>query len=140
MQPSVWIVLQYLVNQLVAGNSKDLVILRELITRMTGIEPFADLSDAQVLSLAGGKVLRSEVFYQTDITQAAKRNQMISLQNAKGRLTTALQKSGLAVPLLVNIALQRQACTSTDAHLKSLGALFDQVRPVLPALVALGVW
>lgn len=129
MSGSIWLVLQYLVNQLSAGNSKDLIVLRELISRMTGFEPFADLSDAQVMSLAGGKLLRSEVFTQTDISQASKRITLVSLQNAKGRLTQALQKSGLAMPLLVSIAVQRQACISTvSAHLKSLGGLFDQVR------------
>ena len=128
MAPSLWIVLQYLVNQLASGNSKDLVILRELISRMTGIEPFADLSDAQVLSLAGGRVLRSEVFYTTEITQATKRLQATMVVAAKDRLTLALKRSKLAMPLLVNIALQRKACTATEAHLKSLGALYDQVR------------
>jgi THO complex subunit 2 len=46
-------------------------------------------------------------------------------------LSEALVGKGLAMPLLVNIALQRQACLKTDAHLKSLGALFDQVRSSL---------
>lgn len=128
MSGSMWVIFQYLVNQLVSGNSKDLVILREFITRMSGLEPFADLSDAQVMSLAGGRVLRSEVFNQTDISQAGKRPQVVALQNAKIRLTHALRRSGLAMPLLVNIAIQRQACLSdTEAHLKSLGGLFDQV-------------
>lgn len=128
MQPSLWVILQYLVNQLVSGNSKDLVVLRELISRMTAIEPFADLSDAQVASLAGGKYLRSEVFQKTDIGQMSMRGQQEGLAKAKLRLAASLLGKDLAVPLLVNIALQRQACLKTDAHLKSLGALFDQVR------------
>lgn len=94
---------------------------------MTAIEPFADLSDAQVNSLAGGKVLRSEVFQQTELSQAGRRLQMEQMAAARERLTIELKRSKLAVPLLVNIALQRKACTATEAHLKSLGALFDQV-------------
>lgn len=132
MQPSLWIILQYLVNQLVSGNSKDLVVLRELISRMTAIEPFADLSDAQVASLAGGKYLRSEVFQKTEIAKMAMRGQQDGLAKAKARLASALLGKNLAIPLLVNIALQRQACLKTDAHLKSLGALFDQVCLLLP--------
>lgn len=125
---SIWIVFQYLVNQLASGSSKDLVILRELITRMTGLEPFADLSDGQVMSLAGGKVLRSEVFRQTEISQASGRSAIGPLNNAKARLVAALQKSGLAIPLLVNIAIQRQACLAdTEVHLKALSGLFDAV-------------
>jgi THO complex subunit 2 len=132
MQSSLPVILQYLVNQLNSGNSKDLIVLREIISRMTAIEPFADLSDAQVLSLAGGRYLRNEVFQQTDIAQAGKRVQMTQLANARIRLQNSLfsgKDRSLAMPLLVNIALQRQACLkNTEAHLKSLGALFDQVR------------
>lgn len=135
MATSLPTILQYLVNQLVAGNSKDLIVLRELISRMTAIEPFADLSDAQVLSLAGGRYLRNEVFQQTDIAQAGKRVLMAQLANARVRLQNSLFNSkdkSLAMPLLVNIALQREACLrNTEAHLKSLGALFDQVRSLL---------
>ncbi|GAA5874250.1 hypothetical protein JCM16303_005789 [Sporobolomyces ruberrimus] len=135
MAGSLPIILQYLVNQLVSGNSKDLIVLRELISRMTAIEPFADLSDAQVLSLAGGRHLRNEVFQQTEISQAGKRAQMTQLANARVRLQNSLlgdKEKSLAMPLLVNIALQRQACLkNTDAHLKSLGALFDQNHAIL---------
>ncbi|GAA5964710.1 hypothetical protein JCM3765_004364 [Sporobolomyces pararoseus] len=136
MSTSLPVILQYLVNQLVSGNSKDLIVLRELISRMTAIEPFADLSDAQVLSLAGGRYLRNEVFQQTDLSQAGKRMQMNQLANARLRLQTSLfnpgQDRSLAMPLLVNIALQRQACLkNTEAHLKSLGALFDQNHAIL---------
>lgn len=135
MSGSLWVILQYLVNQLVSGNVKDLIILREIITRMSALEPFADLSDAQVMSLAGGKVLRSEVFNQTDTSQASKRQALASLQSAKNRLTNTLQRSGLAMPLLINIAIQRQACVAdAEAHLKSLGGLFDGVSPLLCAL------
>lgn len=98
---------------------------------MTAIEPFADLSDAQVASLAGGKYLRSEVFQKTEIAKMAMRGQQDGLAKAKARLASALLGKNLAIPLLVNIALQRQACLKTDAHLKSLGALFDQVCPLL---------
>jgi THO complex subunit 2 len=95
---------------------------------MTGLEPFADLSDGQVMSLAGGKILRSEVFNQTDLTQVSGRQGIITTNAAKGRLVASLKQSGLAIPLLVNIAIQRQACLSdTEVHLKALGGLFDAV-------------
>lgn len=130
MSSSLDMVLQYVLNQLAAGNSKDLVILRELITRMTGIEPFADLSDGQVMALAGGKVLRGEVFSQTELSNVSRRPALMVLANARGRLSQALNRSGLAMPLLVSIAIQSQACIgNTYAHLKSLGGLYDQVRP-----------
>ncbi|SCV72147.1 BQ2448_4841 [Microbotryum intermedium] len=131
LEPSLAMVLQYLVNQLVSGNSKDLIILREIISKMTGIEPFADLSDAQVFALAGGKVLRSEVFFQTEIGQAAKSKEMALTNNSRDRLGKVLERTRLSMPLLVNIALQRQACVAMDTHLKSLGALFDSNHAIL---------
>ncbi|KAI5476268.1 Tho2 protein [Pseudohyphozyma bogoriensis] len=127
MRQSIKMVLQYLVNQLVAGNAKDLVVLREMVSRMTGIEPFADLSDPQVLSLAGGPHLRGQVFNQTVLSQVNNRLAQTSIQNAKDRLAASLKESSLHVPLLVSIAIQRQASiANTEAHLKSLGGLFDQ--------------
>lgn len=135
MAPSIPVILQYLVNQLSAGNPKDLIILRELITRMTNIAPFADLMDTEVLKLAGGKLLRNEVFNQTDIGHLTKRNEKVSLGNAKARLAKALDTSGLAMPLLVSIAASRQQCPiSTIAHLKSLGNLYDEVSCTARAL------
>ncbi|KDE09261.1 hypothetical protein MVLG_00581 [Microbotryum lychnidis-dioicae p1A1 Lamole] len=131
LEPSLAMILQYLVNQLVSGNSKDLIILREIISKMTGIEPFADLSDAQVFALAGGKVLRSEVFFQTEIGQAAKSKEMALTNNSRERLGKVLERTRLSMPLLVNIALQRQACVAMDTHLKSLGALFDSNHAIL---------
>lgn len=129
MSSSLWIVFQYLTNQLVAGNSKDLVILRELIAKMSGLEPFADLSESQVMSLGGGPLLRREVFMRTDIQNAGtKKAATLTLERATTRLTSSLRDSGLAIPILVNVAIQRQACVSdTETHLKSLGGLFDQV-------------
>ena len=132
MASSLPVILQYLVNQLVSGSTKDLIVLREIVTRMTGLEPFADLSDAQVMSLAGGPVLRSEVFNQTDLSTGAKKTQAQSQQAGRDRLRQALAGSGLGVPLLVSIAWQRQVCVAgAETHLKSLGALFDQCHAVL---------
>ncbi|GAA6028291.1 hypothetical protein JCM8097_006959 [Rhodosporidiobolus ruineniae] len=137
MQSSLWVVLQYLTNQLVLGNSKDLVVLRDLVVRMTGLEPFADLSDAQVQSLAGGRRLRNEVFNMTEIKHAGMRAQLEAVNKSRGRLSEALLGKGLAMPLLVNVALQRQACLKGDAHLKSLGAFFDQNHAILFQLTEL---
>jgi THO complex subunit 2 len=50
--------LQYLVNTLKDNQSLDLLVLKELITRMTGKESLEDMSDAQVEAMAGGETLR----------------------------------------------------------------------------------
>lgn len=119
------VILQYILNQLRDGNPKDLVVLRELITKMAGIEPVADLSDSQVIALGGGRTLQSEAINPT--TAVEKKS---ATKRSTTRLKTALADSNLIVPLLVAVALQRQKCVYGDenAPLKYLGNLFDQVR------------
>ncbi|KAL8281053.1 hypothetical protein RQP46_006411 [Phenoliferia psychrophenolica] len=125
-------VLKYLVHQLSAGSPKDLAVLHELIRRMAGVEPFADLSDPQVMSLAGGKRMRNEVFNMTDLSQLGKDRQIAAVGVSRTRLSDAVRRSGLANALLISIAVQRQACiTSTIAHLKSLGNLYDETHKIL---------
>ena len=120
-------ILQYILNQLRDGNPKDLVVLRELISKMTGIEPVSDLSDSQVVALGGGRTLQNEAISPT--TMAEKKN---VTKRSTTRLKLALSDSGLAVPLLIAVALQRQECVfgDDDAPLKYLGNLFDQVKYV----------
>lgn len=138
MEPSLPVLLQYILNCLIAGESKVLIVLRDLIGRMAALEPFADLSDAQVMSLAGGPALRKEVYSQTtqiDLT-GKKVPTTKALVDAKRRLTDAFRQSQLAGPMLTHVAVQRQACVKDDVqHLKSLGTLFDQCHAVLFQLI-----
>lgn len=54
-------VIQYVVNRLKDGSSLDLIVLRELISKMTGIEITEDLSEDQLEALAGGETLKQVV-------------------------------------------------------------------------------
>lgn len=121
-------ILQYILNQLLEGNPKDLIVLRELISKMTGVEPVSDLSDSQVVALGGGKTLQSEAVNPT--TAIEKKN---ATKRSSLRLKLALQDSSLAIPLLIAVAIQRQECVfgDEDAPLKYLGNLFDQCQQVL---------
>lgn len=121
-------ILQYILNQLLEGNPKDLIVLRELISKMTGVEPVSDLSDSQVVALGGGRTLQSEALNPT--TAVEKKN---ATKRSSLRLKVALQDSSLAIPLLVAVAIQRQECVfgDEDAPLKYLGNLFDQCQQVL---------
>ena len=118
-------ILQYILNQLRDGNPKDLVVLRELISKMTGIEPVSDLSDSQVVALGGGRTLQSEALNPTTATE--RKN---VTKRSTTRLKLALSDSSLVVPLLIAVSLQRQECVfgDEDAPLKYLGNVFDQVR------------
>ena len=52
---------QYVVNQLKAGKSYDLLILQEIIQKMTGIEVAEDITDDQLAAMSGWETLRQEV-------------------------------------------------------------------------------
>lgn len=118
-------ILQYILNQLREGNSKDLVVLRELISKMAGIEPVSDLSDNQIVALGGGPTLQAEALHPTT---AVERKGVTKRSTV--RLKTALLEAHLVGPLLVAVAKARQECVLglDDAPLKYLGNLFDQVR------------
>lgn len=119
-------ILQYILNQLREGNSKDLVVFRELISKMAGIEPVSDLSDNQVVALGGGPTLQAEALHPTTIEERKSQTKRSTL-----RLKTALLDAQLVGPLLVAVAKARQECILglDDAPLKYLGNLFDQVSP-----------
>ncbi|MBW0462346.1 hypothetical protein O181_002061, partial [Austropuccinia psidii MF-1] len=123
------IVLQYIANQLANGNAKDLIILRDMISKMAGVEVLQDLSASQVVALGGSRTLRSEAISPTTLT-----GKKISFSKSSNRLMRALSDSGLTVPLLILIALQRQNAvllSDENAHLKYLGVLADSCQQVL---------
>ncbi|ETS61330.1 hypothetical protein PaG_04350 [Moesziomyces aphidis] len=126
-------VLQYLVNQLKANNSKDLVIMSELITKMSGIEPLANLADAQIAALTGGRHLHMEAMMAANALTGSK--ERLAFRRSGQRLLHALVESKLSVPLLILVAQQRQACIhlvpESEAHLKYLGNLYDSCQEVL---------
>ncbi|PWN50468.1 hypothetical protein IE53DRAFT_93433 [Violaceomyces palustris] len=126
-------VLQYLTNQLKSNNSKDLVIVTELVLKMTGIEPLANLAESQIAALTGGRLLRMEAMMAANATSGSSAR--IGFRKSGARLLSALTESRLAVPLLILIAQQRQACIhlvpETEAHLKYLGNLYDSSQEVL---------
>ncbi|EKM59356.1 uncharacterized protein PHACADRAFT_191704 [Phanerochaete carnosa HHB-10118-sp] len=123
--------LKYLVHQLQNGQVSEIIILRELIWKIAGIEPLPNLTDSQVVAMAGGPNLRIEVL------GSDKRGARLDPQDvgAKGsiRLGKVMIESGLALPLLIQIAQQRQACVfqAANTHLKSLANLYDITHGVL---------
>lgn len=100
---------------------------------MAGIEPLPSLSDSQITAMAGGPALRIEA-----VASAARGARLDPGDILKGpfRLRKALVDSGLALPLLIQVAQQRQSCVfkAPDAHLKSLASLYDTVSHPTPQL------
>ncbi|KAF4994278.1 hypothetical protein FDECE_13164 [Fusarium decemcellulare] len=121
-------VLQYVNDQLIKGNSTDLIILKELITSMGGIVDSVDFTDHQVMSMAGGQYLRRHTLI---------RGQDKRFDNVKSskRLIQALTDSKLAAQLLINLAQYRQAALfqvpEDEAHIKYLSSILDDSHRIL---------
>ena len=135
--------LQYLANALKDDQSVDLLVLKELIARMTGCEALEDMSDAQIEAMAGGETLRQEAV-------VGAKGSVTTRQRLKGvaRLRHALTRGPdpLAAPLLVLIAQRRQALAYEDdggdddfggggfgarRHLKLTSQLYDSCQETL---------
>ena len=122
-------VIKYIVHQLYNGQTTEIIVLRELIWKMAGIEPLPNLSDAQISAMAGGPTLRIEAVASG--TRGARLDPSDVTLRGPQRLGKTLLDSSLALPLLIQVAQQRQSCvfTAQDAHLKSLASLYDAVCP-----------
>ncbi|CAH0054888.1 unnamed protein product [Clonostachys solani] len=121
-------VLQYMNKQLSQGNSTDLIILKELISSMGGIVDTADFTDYQILSMAGGEVLRR-------YTLIRGQDRRFDNVRSSQRLVKALTESKLAGLVLVNLAQFRQAAIfqvpEDEAHIKYLSSLIDDTHQIL---------
>nr|GAT53854.1 predicted protein [Mycena chlorophos] len=124
-------VLKYIVNQLHNGQTTEIVVLRELIWKMAGIEPLPSLSDNQIVCMAGGPILRIEAIASS--ARGARLDPAEAIFKGPYRLGRTLLDSTLAFPLLVQVAQQRDSCVykAPDAHLKSIAGLFDTTHGVL---------
>ncbi|KAH9077515.1 transcription factor/nuclear export subunit protein 2-domain-containing protein [Lactarius deliciosus] len=123
--------LKYIVHQLYAGQTTEIVVLRELIWKMAGIEPLPSLSETQIAAMAGGPTLRIEAVASS--ARGARLDPGDAVLKGPQRLGKALLDSQLALPLLVQVAQQRQSAVYKipDAHLKSLAGLYDATHGVL---------
>lgn len=121
-------VLHYVNDQLLQGNSTDLIILKELISSMGGIVDLADFTDYQILSMAGGEYLKRH-------TLISAQDKRFDNEKSSKRLLKALTDSKLATQLLVNIAQFRQAAIynvpEEEAHIKYLSSLLDESHQIL---------
>ncbi|KAE9385705.1 hypothetical protein BT96DRAFT_1006795 [Gymnopus androsaceus JB14] len=123
-------ILRYIVHQLQNGQTTEIVVLRELIWKMAGIEPLPSLSDTQIQAMAGGPALRIEAIASS--TRGARMDPSDGIRSSQ-RLGQALIETSLALPLLIQVAQQRQSSVflARDAPLKSLAGLFDTTHGVL---------
>ncbi|KAG9071266.1 THO complex subunit 2 [Linnemannia hyalina] len=122
-------ILQYIVNQLRMQIPHDLVVLRELLSKMGGVEDPSNLNDTQLQAMAGGELLRNEALFGGVAGTVMKKN-------AKScyRLQEAMLHDNIASHLLVLLAQHRQECIFGEEeipHLKLLSNLTDQAHTML---------
>ncbi|XP_065124054.1 THO complex subunit 2 [Paramisgurnus dabryanus] len=112
--------LQYVTNQLKAGKSFDLLILKEVVQKMAGIEITDEMTVEQLEAMTGGEQLKAEGGYFGQIRNTKKSSQ---------RLKDALLDHELALPLCLLMAQQRNGVVFSEGgekHLKLVGKLYDQ--------------
>jgi THO complex subunit 2 len=117
--------LHLLLARLSEGESLDLLILKELLSKMGGAETMLEISHEQVNGMAGGRVLRSEVM-------ASSLPESI-IKKAVTRLRDEFITSGTALPMLILIAqIRNKIIYSTDSsQLKLISYLYDTCQDVL---------
>ncbi|XP_041075794.1 THO complex subunit 2-like [Polyodon spathula] len=117
--------LQYVTNQLKAGKSFDLLILKEVVQKMAGIEIADEMTQEQLEAMTGGEQLKAEGGYFGQIRNTKKSSQ---------RLKDALLDHELALPLCLLMAQQRNGVVFLEGgekHLKLVGKLYDQCHDTL---------
>ncbi|XP_074593972.1 THO complex subunit 2-like protein [Brevipalpus obovatus] len=117
--------LQFIANQLKAGKSLDLLILKEIIQKMTGIEASEEVTNDQLSAMTGGELLKAEGGYF---------NQVRNTRKSSVRLKDTLLESNLAMPLCILMAQQRNCILFNDKespHIKLVGKLYDQCQETL---------
>uniref|UniRef100_A0A8C2DM13 THO complex subunit 2 n=1 Tax=Cyprinus carpio TaxID=7962 RepID=A0A8C2DM13_CYPCA len=117
--------LQYVTNQLKAGKIFDLLILKEVVQKMAGIEITDEMTVEQLEAMTGGEQLKAEGGYFGQIRNTKKSSQ---------RLKDALLDHELALPLCLLMAQQRNGVVFSEGgekHLKLVGKLYDQCHDTL---------
>jgi len=122
--------LEYIANTLKSGQSLQLLLMRDLIVKMAGIELLEDVSRDQLEAQAGGETLKLSV---TDVLGIAK-----NTRRSSTRLKDALVKNRLVVPLFLLIAQQRGSVVFANdtPHLKVLSELYDRCHETLEQYAA----
>ncbi|XP_055678901.1 THO complex subunit 2 isoform X3 [Lutzomyia longipalpis] len=117
--------LQYVANQLKAHKSLDLLILKEVVQKMAGIEAAEEMTNDQLSAMCGGEQLRGEAGYFSQVRNTKKSSQ---------RLKDALASNDLSVALCLLMAQQKHCVIyreTAHSHLKLVGKLYDQCQDTL---------
>ncbi|CAH2091992.1 unnamed protein product [Euphydryas editha] len=124
--------LQFVANRLKAQQSHDLLILKEIVQKMAGIEAAEEMTPEQLDAMAGGELLKGEAGYFSQVRNTRR---------SSARLKEAVVGNNLDISLCILSAQQRHCCVwkgePPGSQLKVVGRLADQCQD---ALVQLGTF
>lgn len=135
--------LQFLINGLASRKSLDMVVLRNLVSSMAGIQVIAEISDDQLEGRSGGLVLRA----QTNVLSrlgGSKRKAASALHSAMTAKVAGANTNGgehevkFGVVLVLLLAHQRGSIiidSSISKQIKLTGRLYDECHMTLLQLV-----
>lgn len=121
-------IVEYVINQIKANNPYDLLILRELVGQMAGLQAQTNLSESQLQGLAGGEILSTQAMSLINEKRSV-------IRKSSSRLINCLRSEDLTTPLLILLAQLRSSCIyktkEAETHLKLLGNLYDSCQDTL---------
>ncbi|XP_012547253.2 THO complex subunit 2 isoform X1 [Bombyx mori] len=133
--------LQFVANRLKAQQSQDLIVLKEIVQKMAGIEAAEEMTPEQLEAMAGGELLKGEAGYFSQVRNTRR---------SSARLKDAIVGNNLDISLCILAAQQRHCCVWKEyeddiqisgeppgSQLKVVGRLADQCQD---ALVQLGTF
>ncbi|EIW70014.1 hypothetical protein TREMEDRAFT_29485 [Tremella mesenterica DSM 1558] len=134
-------ILQFIINRQMRGESADLIVLTQLVSKMQGITLVENhaISEGQLQAYATGREMIREAFFATtptiarpsdDPTQQPKQGPVDKIKSTKRslpRLISALREAKLAIPLWIALAQTRQGAADrlVDAPLKAMSKIQD---------------
>ena len=129
---------QHVLNCLKTKRSLDLIVLREMVGRMSGLSVVEEMSMRQLEGRCGGNHLRKHASIDPLASLAGNtRRSSARLRNALNNTKNVEDGVGPAFALLILLAQQREAIVyETDSNeLKLIGMLYDQCQMALCQLV-----
>ena len=120
-------VLQYVMQQLKSNQSLDLLLLKEVIAGMSGVEVYEEMSELVMEGRGGSRLLREET--------ATVRNAAKNKKRATFLLVDALSRHGLLVPLYALLSTEKDGIVydTEYEHVRLVGELHDKCNDVLLA-------
>ncbi|KAJ2950525.1 hypothetical protein O0L34_g8768 [Tuta absoluta] len=99
--------LQFVANRLKAQQSQDLLILKEIVQKMAGIEAAEEMTPEQLEAMAGGELLKGEAGYFSQVRNTRR---------SSARLKEAIVGNNLDIGLCILAAQQRHSCVWTGQY------------------------